>query len=234
MLPVAATPITPLKPCSLGGPALGMAVDVCGDDGKPVPRGRGGRARVHAAVAGHDARHLGRPRALPRDVLAPVARRVGARRLGEHRRGRLLVPARPLRRHDQASPASGSGPAEVETALASHPAVVEAAAVGVPHEVKGEAIWCFVVLRPGVERDRRRSRPSFVRSVADHLGQVVRALAASCSCDELPKTRSAKIVRRAIRAAAVGEDPGDLSSLENPDVARHDPPAALERGPPGG
>ena len=59
--------------------------------------GRGGGARVHAAVAFDDARGLGRPRALPRHVLAPLARRVGARRLGERRRGRLLVPARTQR-----------------------------------------------------------------------------------------------------------------------------------------
>ena len=94
-------PITPLKTGTLRGPALGMDVDVWGPDGKPVPARRGRRARLPTALALDDARHLGRRGALPRDVLEPLARRVGARRLGEHRRGRLLVPARPLRRHAQ-------------------------------------------------------------------------------------------------------------------------------------
>ena len=67
----------------------------------PRRLGRGGRARVQAAVSRHDARLLARPRALPRHVLAPLPRRLGARRLGLGGRGWLLVPARPLRRHAQ-------------------------------------------------------------------------------------------------------------------------------------
>jgi acetyl-CoA synthetase len=106
------------------------------------------------------------------------------------------------------------GPAEVESAAVAHPAVAEAAAVGIPHELKGESIWCFVILAPGCA-------PS-----AD-LGEAIRAVVAealgkSFAPDEvrfvrdLPRTRSAKIVRRAIRARLLGEDPGDLSTLENP------------------
>jgi acetyl-CoA synthetase len=107
------------------------------------------------------------------------------------------------------------GPAEVESALASHPAVAESAAVGVPHEIKGETIWCFVVTKPGLERTAALAEE--LRSVvADHLGKSF-APSNVVFVDELPKTRSAKIVRRAIRAAAIGEDPGDLSSLENPE-----------------
>jgi len=106
------------------------------------------------------------------------------------------------------------GPAEVESALASHPAVAESAAVGVPHEVKGETVWCFVVLKPGIERTDALGEE--LRSVvAQHLGKPF-APSKVVFVDELPKTRSAKIVRRAIRALAVDEDPGDLSSLENP------------------
>ena len=86
--------------CRSAVPRSGMAVDVYDDDGQAVAR-RGGRAGVHAAVAGHDARPVQRPRALPRDVLEPLARRVGARRLGVDRRRRRLVPARPQRRHHQ-------------------------------------------------------------------------------------------------------------------------------------
>jgi acetyl-CoA synthetase len=106
------------------------------------------------------------------------------------------------------------GPAEVESALASHPAVAESAAIGMPHALKGETIWCFVVTKPGVEADR--SLATALRNVvADHLGRSFLP-SKVVFVAELPKTRSAKIVRRAIRAAALGEDPGDLSSLEDP------------------
>jgi len=107
------------------------------------------------------------------------------------------------------------GPAEVESALASHPAVAESAAIGVPHALKGETIWCFVVLKPGV--DEGGLARTLRNVVADHLGRSFLP-SKVLFVPELPKTRSAKIVRRAIRAAALGQDPGDLSSLENPDA----------------
>jgi acetyl-CoA synthetase len=93
------------------------------------------------------------------------------------------------------------GPAEVESVLASHPAVAESAAVGVPHDVKGETVWCFVVLKPDVAptetlADELRS------SVGRQLGKPF-APSKIVFVEELPKTRSAKIVRRAIRAVAV-------------------------------
>jgi acetyl-CoA synthetase len=106
------------------------------------------------------------------------------------------------------------GPAEVESVLAGHPAVAESAAIGVPHEVKGETIWCVVVLRPGAEPSGDLAK-ELRRAVAEHLGRSFMP-SRVVFVSELPKTRSAKIVRRAIRAAALGEDPGDLSSVENP------------------
>jgi acetyl-CoA synthetase len=106
------------------------------------------------------------------------------------------------------------GPAEVESALAHHPGVAESAAVGVPDEVKGEAIWCFVVLKPDHEGSEALAA-GLKLVVADHLGKSFKP-SRVVFVEELPRTRSAKIVRRAIRAAALGTDPGDLSSLENP------------------
>ena len=94
------TPAAPIKACSLGGPALGMAMDVVDAEGRSVSR-RGRRARLPPAVPGNDPRLLARPRALPGHLLAPAAGRLGARRLGLGGRGRLLVPARPLGRHAQ-------------------------------------------------------------------------------------------------------------------------------------
>jgi acetyl-CoA synthetase len=106
------------------------------------------------------------------------------------------------------------GPAEVESALTEHAAVAESAAIGVPHEVKGEAIWCFVVTKPGTATgDDLAAELSNI--VAEHLGKSFKP-SRVVFVDELPRTRSAKILRRAIRATVIGEDAGDLSSLENP------------------
>jgi acetyl-CoA synthetase len=103
------------------------------------------------------------------------------------------------------------GPAEVESVLAIHPGVTESAAVGVPDPVKGETIWCFVVRSAAAEVHAT----DLTALVAEHLGKSF-APSRIVFVEELPKTRSAKIVRRAMRAIATGEDPGDLSSLENP------------------
>jgi acetyl-CoA synthetase len=103
------------------------------------------------------------------------------------------------------------GPAEVESVLVSHPAVAESAVVGVPHETKGEAIWCFCVSDSTDESTAEELR----ELVATELGRPFKP-SRVVFVEALPKTRSAKILRRAVRAVAVGEDPGDLSSAENP------------------
>jgi acetyl-CoA synthetase len=105
------------------------------------------------------------------------------------------------------------GPAELESAAIASGIVAEAAAVGVPHPVKGETAWIFCVAVPDAEPDEA----AVARAVTDALGKAFKPerivwVAA------LPKTRSAKIVRRAVRAKAIGEDPGDVSSLENPET----------------
>ena len=81
-----------------------------------------------------------------------------------------------------------------------------------PHPVKGEVAWIFCVALPRVERDEGR----VADAVAAALGKAF-APERVVWVDALPKTRSAKIVRRAVRARVLGEDPGDLSSLENPE-----------------
>jgi acetyl-CoA synthetase len=105
------------------------------------------------------------------------------------------------------------GPAELESAAVAHPAVAEAAAVGVPHEVKGEVAWIFCVPKPGEDP----SEQEVAAQVAQVLGKAFRPERV-IFVGALPKTRSAKIVRRAVRAKVLGKDPGDLSSLENPDA----------------
>jgi len=104
------------------------------------------------------------------------------------------------------------GPAEVESAAIGSGIVSEAAAVGIPHDVKGEVAWVFCVVSPGEEPDDEH----VARAVTDVLGKAFKP-DRIVWVSALPKTRSAKIVRRAVRASALGKDPGDLSSLENPD-----------------
>ena len=108
------------------------------------------------------------------------------------------------------------GPAELESAAVSHSAVQEAAAVGMPDSVKGEVAWLFCVAAPGVDPSDALAR-EVMDAVAAEQGKAFRPdrvlfVAA------LPKTRSAKIVRRAVRARALGQEAGDLSSVENPEV----------------
>jgi len=106
------------------------------------------------------------------------------------------------------------GPAEIESVLVGHPAVNEAAAIGVPHDVKGESVICFAVLRPGFTADDTLRR-ALIDRVTQAMGRAIRPDRV-LFVRELPKTRSAKIMRRVIRATYLGKEPGDLSSLENP------------------
>jgi acetyl-CoA synthetase len=108
------------------------------------------------------------------------------------------------------------GPAEVESALVSHDAVVEAVAVGLPDEVKGESLWCYVVLAPGAD-ESDGLRTALADVVSARLGKSFRP-AAVRFVDAIPKTRNAKVLRRAVRATAMAVDPGDLSSLEDADA----------------
>src|SRR6059058_2567422 len=106
------------------------------------------------------------------------------------------------------------GPAEVESVLVGHPAVSEAAAIGVPDEMKGEVLVCFVVLRPG-QKDDGALGLELMDLVAGALGKPLRPQAIHFVSD-LPRTRNAKILRRVVKSVYTGKDPGDLSSLENP------------------
>jgi acetyl-CoA synthetase len=92
--------------------------------------------------------------------------------------------------------------------------VVEAAAIGIPDPLKGQALVCFCVLRPG--HDPSRALVDRLKAlVGTRLGKPLRPAVIEF-VKELPKTRNAKVMRRVIRAAYVGEPPGDLTALENP------------------
>ncbi|MBX3312985.1 MAG: AMP-binding protein [Actinobacteria bacterium] len=204
-------PVQPLAPMTLGGPALGMAVDVFDDDGKPV-RGEVGELVCTKPWPGMT---RGLWQASDRYLDTYWSRWPDVWVHGDwalvddgqwYLRGRS----------DDTIKVAGKrlGPAEVESALVTHPAVAEAAAIGVPHEVKGEALWCYVVLAPGTA-ESEELRAELVDVVTSALGKSFRPSGLRF-VDALPKTRSAKVVRRAIRAIATDRDAGDLSSLEDP------------------
>jgi len=104
------------------------------------------------------------------------------------------------------------GTSEIESALISHQAVAEAAAIGLPHEIKGTAIHCYVILRQG-ERETKTLEDELKAHVAVELGPIARPEKVNF-VPSLPKTRSGKILRRLLKAQALGQDVGDLSTLE--------------------
>ena len=108
------------------------------------------------------------------------------------------------------------GPAEIESAAVAHPAVKEAGAIGVPHPVKGEVPVVFVVLNSGFEPDETLAQ-AIIEKVAERLGKPL-APERVVFVPDLPKTRNAKVMRRLIKAAYLGEETGDTSALENPEA----------------
>ena len=105
------------------------------------------------------------------------------------------------------------GPAEIESILVSHPTVVESAAIAIPDQVKGNQVVVFCVLRPG-EAPSEPLRAELKNLVVASLGKPFAPREIRFVSD-LPKTRNAKVMRRVIRAAYLGQDPGDTSSLVN-------------------
>lgn len=101
------------------------------------------------------------------------------------------------------------GPAEIESVINSHPSIVESACVGVPHELKGEVIYCFIVSKELIDENKIKEY------ISQKLGKALTPEEVFFVKD-LPKTRNAKIMRRLIRAIILGKSLGDISALENP------------------
>jgi acetyl-CoA synthetase len=208
-------PSVPIKACSLGGPTPGMAMDVVDEAGRSLV----GTGEVGELVCRRP--FPGMTRGFWRDperYLDTYWRRLpGVWVHGDwasvDEDGFWFLHGR----SDDTLMIAGKriGPAELESAAVSHPAVREAAAIGVPHEVKGETAWIFCCLLPGFEPSAMLA-DEVSATVSSELGKAF-APGRVLFVEALPRTRSAKIVRRAVRAAALGDDPGDLSSLENPE-----------------
>jgi acetyl-CoA synthetase len=203
-------PVEDIKVCSLGGPSHGMDVDVFDDQGKPV-RGEVGELVCKRPWPGMTRGIWGDP---DRYLETYWSIYEGVWRHGDwaliDTEGDWFL----LGRSDDTINVAGKrlGPAEVESVLVSHPAVAESAVVGVPDETKGESIWCFCV---SVDGGDEQTAEELRELVAKELGRPFKP-SRVVFVEALPKTRSAKILRRAVRAVAIGEDPGDLSSAENP------------------
>jgi acetyl-CoA synthetase len=210
------TPAIPIKECSLGGPALGMAMDVVDAEGRSlIGAGEVGELVCRKPFPGTTRGFWRDPE---RYLETYWSRLPGVWVHGDwasvDEDGYWYLHGR----SDDTLNIAGKriGPAEIESAVVAHPAVSEAAAVGVPHEVKGEVAWVFCVLKPGREGEDELGSEVAERA-AQELGKAFKPERV-VFVPALPKTRSAKIVRRAVRAAALGQDPGDLSSVENPEA----------------
>ncbi len=204
--------MTPIKPTSFGGPNVGVAADVIDAAGQSV-RGEVGELALRQPLPGMTRGFWQDPQ---RYLDTYWSRISGTWVHGDwalvDNDGYWFISGR----SDDTLKVAGKrvGPAEVESAAVSHPSVLEAAAVGVPHAVKGEVIVVFCRLRPGETDDPDLRRAISDRVVAE-LGKALRPEAVHIVSD-LPRTRSGKVMRRVARAAYLGADPGDLSSLENP------------------
>jgi acetyl-CoA synthetase len=205
--------ITHLRACSFAGPVPGMAADVVDADGRPV-RGEVGELVIRNPWPGMTRGFWGdRERYLETYWSRLDGLWVhGDWAYADPEDGLWYV----LGRSDDTIKIAGKrlGPAEVESVLVGHPAVAEAAAIGVPDEMKGEVLVCFVILRAGQKPDEQLAR-ELQDLIAGALGKPLRPQAVHFVVD-LPRTRNAKILRRVVRSVYTGKDPGDLSSLENP------------------
>ena len=201
----------PLKPCAFGGPIPGMDADVVEDAGHPV-RGEVGELIIRQPWIGmtrgfwHDRQ---------RYIDSYWSRLPGVWLHGDF----AAIDADGLwyllGRSDDTIKVAGKrlGPAEVEAVLNAHHGVAESAAIGVPHDVKGQEVVAFVVLAPGVPASEDL-RAELMQLVTAELGKPLKPKTILFAT-ALPKTRNAKVMRRIIRAAHLGDALGDVSSLED-------------------
>jgi acetyl-CoA synthetase len=204
--------LSPLKPCAFCGPPPGMAADVVDETGNPV-RNVVGELVIRQPWIGMTRGFWKDPE---RYLETYWSRLPDTWVHGDFAAidddGQWFI----LGRSDDTIKVAGKrvGPAEVENVLVSHPAVAEAAAIGVPDEIKGQVVVAFATLHPGTTPDEAL-RTELQQLVIKELGKPLAPKAIRFVSD-IPKTRNAKVMRRVIRAAYLGESPGDLSALLNP------------------
>jgi acetyl-CoA synthetase len=206
-------PITPLKPGSAAQPFFGNEVGVVDDQGNEVPVGEEGKLVIKnpwpgmaRTIMGDDERYA--------ELYWGDYQKQGYYKAGDSAKmdadGYIWI----IGRMDEVLKVSGYrlGTAEIESALVSHPAVSEAAAIGLPHELKGNAIHTYVILKANVAATKAL-QAELQQHVGNELGKIAQPEEV-IFVESLPKTRSGKIMRRLLRAKALGLDEGDLSTLE--------------------
>lgn len=212
MFMITPMPSVPLKPGSGTRPFPGILMDILDDDGNPVANGEEGNLVIKnpwpsmmRTIYGDDERYRAQY----------WSKYPGYYLTGDSAKrdedGYYWV----IGRVDDVIKVSGYrlGTAEIESALVSHPSVAEAAAIGLPHELKGNAIYTYVILVNGVNPTEELKL-----ELTQHVGKEVGPIAKPQSVefvDSLPKTRSGKIMRRVLKAKALGEDPGNISTLDD-------------------
>lgn len=206
-------PITPLKPGSATKPFFGVEALIVDDKGKEVPVGEEGKLVIKRPTPGMARTIFGDPDRYVDTYWKDYAAQ-GWYKAGDSARmdkdGYIWV----IGRIDDVIKVSGYrlGTAEVESALVSYPAVSEAAAIALPHELKGSAIHAYCILRAGQKGDKKMAS-----DIRDHVSRELGPIARPDEIhflESLPKTRSGKIMRRVLKARALGIDEGDLSTLE--------------------
>lgn len=206
-------PITPLKPGSATKPFFGNEMAVVDEDGNEVDAGKEGALVIKnpwpgmaRTIHGDDERY----KIQYWTTYAEHGWYTAGDAAKKDEDGYFWV----IGRTDDVMKVSGYrlGTAEVESALVSHKAVSEAATIGLPHELKGNAIHCYVILKSSAEPSDELAE-ELRNHVAEHMGKIAKPEAVEF-VDSLPKTRSGKIMRRVLKARALGQDEGDLSTLE--------------------
>ncbi|MBP1910525.1 acetate--CoA ligase [Methanolobus bombayensis] len=201
----------PMKPGFAGRPVPGIVADVVDENGEPVPAGTGGFLVIKEpwpcmmrTVYNNDERY--------RQYWSTVGNYYAAGDLAvKDEDGYIMI----LGRSDDVLIVAGHniGSAEVESALVSHEAVAEAAVIGKPDPLKGDSIKAFIILRMGYNASDKL-KLELVYHVRMNLGPI--AIPSEIEfVESLPKTRSGKIMRRLLKAQELGQDPGDISTLED-------------------
>lgn len=202
-----------IKPTSLGSPALGIDAEVYDESGRAV-RGEVGELVIRGSWPGMTRGFWGEP---DRYLATYWSRFEDTWVHGDW----ASIDADGFwylhGRSDDTLNIAGKriGPAEIESVAVAHEEVVMAAAVGVPDEIKGESIALFLVAAPEVSPTAELTE-RLVESLDETLGKAFRPKTVQW-VDDLPRTRSQKIMRRVVKAIALGRNPGDLTSLENPE-----------------
>ncbi len=212
MFMITPTPVVPLKPGSGTRPFFGQEAEILDNDGLPVPNGEEGNLVLKnpwpamlRTIYNDDERYVNQYwEKYPGKYFTGDSAKCD-------KDGYFWI----IGRVDDVIKVSGHrlGTAEIESVLGSHPAVAETAAIGLPHDIKGQAIHCYIILKEG-----QTGNSSLIQELIEHVSTHLSPIAKPEEIkfvDALPKTRSGKIMRRVLKARAQGLPEGDLSTLDN-------------------